>query len=83
MWCGELGLGLVIVGPLVSGEYREMLGWNQIAFRDNLFRVVYLIIAGTAQQSLYICHLDRRLVDCRLAKNALKHAVHLSPTNTR
>jgi len=36
---------------------------------DNLFEVVYLIVAGTAQQSLCICHYaDRRLVDCRLAK---------------
>jgi len=31
--CGVVGLGLVIIGPLVSGEYTETLGWNQIAFR--------------------------------------------------
>jgi len=78
-----LGLGLVVVDPLVSGEYREMLGWNQVTFRGQPLEVMYLIVAGTVQQSLSICHLDRRLVDCRLAKDALKHAVHLSPTNTR
>ena len=37
-WGAVLGLGLVIVGPLVSGEYREMLGWNQTAFREQPLR---------------------------------------------
>jgi len=78
-----LGLGLVIVGPLVSGEYRETWAGTRELSGDNLFEVVYLIIAGTAQQLLRICRLDRRLVNCRLAKDALKHAVQLSPTITR
>jgi len=33
-----LGLGLVIIGPLVSFEYRETLGWNQIALRGQPLR---------------------------------------------
>ena len=88
MWCGGASSGvglLVIVGPLVFGDWGTKKCWagTRLLSGDNLFEVVNLIVAGTAQQSLRICHYnDRRLVDCRLAKDALKHAMHLSPSNT-
>ena len=66
------GSGLVVAGPLVLVEYRETLGWQKITFRGQPLQGS---VPDCCYSSATIAYLSLALVDCRLAKDAFKHAL--------